>query len=56
VEIEAVYNGSCKPQSSQKQKDNYSTGYTVYETNKFIAFLKKLITDKNIEPTININE
>jgi len=22
----AVYNGSCKPQSFQKQKDNYSTG------------------------------
>jgi len=25
VEIGAVYNGSCKPQSCQKQKDNYST-------------------------------
>jgi len=27
VEIGAVYNGSCKPQSFQKQKDNYSTEY-----------------------------
>jgi len=26
VEIGAVYNGSCKPQSCEKQKDNYSTG------------------------------
>jgi len=25
VKIGAVYNGSCKPQSCQKQKDNYST-------------------------------
>jgi len=25
VEIGAVYNGFCKPQSCQKQKDNYST-------------------------------
>jgi len=25
VEIGVVYNGSCKPQSCQKQKDNYST-------------------------------
>jgi len=25
VEIGAVYNGFCKPQSCQKQKDNYRT-------------------------------
>jgi len=28
VEIGAVYNGFCKPQSCQKQKNNYSTGST----------------------------
>jgi len=27
VEIGAVYNGFCKPQFCQKQKDNYSTAY-----------------------------
>jgi len=30
VEIGAVYNGFCKPQSCQKQKDNYSTAYIGY--------------------------
>jgi len=30
VEIGAVYNGFCKPQSCQKQKDNYSTAYKLY--------------------------
>jgi len=29
VEIGAIYNGSCKPQSCQKQKDNYSTDYVI---------------------------
>jgi len=29
VEIEAVYNGSSKQQSCQKQKDNYSTAIDV---------------------------
>jgi len=29
VEIGAIYNGSCKPQSCQKQKDNYSTAYKI---------------------------
>jgi len=27
VEIGAVYNGFCKPQSGQKPKDNYSADY-----------------------------
>jgi len=31
VEIGAVYNGSCKPQSCQKQKDKYSTAKRVWE-------------------------
>jgi len=30
VEIGAVYNGSCKPQSCQNQKDNYITSSTSY--------------------------
>jgi len=29
VEIGAVYNGFCKPQSCQKQKDNYSTANNI---------------------------
>jgi len=31
VEIGAVYIGLCKPQSCQKQKDNYSTATNPYE-------------------------
>jgi len=37
--IGAVYNGSCKPQSCQKQKKNYSTGFSTID-----AMVAKLLT------------
>jgi len=35
VEIGAVYNGFCKPQSCQKQKDNYSTAGSIVDAFKY---------------------
>jgi len=38
VEIGAVCNGSCKLQSCQKQKDNYSTDYESTRRRPFLIF------------------
>jgi len=46
AEFGAVYNGSCKPQSCQKQKDNYSTAFRANWNDlyfKTVSILQSLI-------------
>jgi len=37
MEIGAVYSGFCKPQSCQKQKDNYSTDMLMMDISQKIS-------------------
>jgi len=65
VEIGAAYMGSCKPQSCQKQKDNYSTGYkaamkyvssggfmTLMKATEYILIFDNFVKYKNISTVL----